>query len=112
MNVVITEEAKNDLFDAIDYYESEQVGLGVRLRDEFAEVSVSIGGNPLLWRERPEGYRRVNLPVFPYYIAFVIRDNVIFIVALAHGSRKPGYWHERLKESPQQWDAADASPPP
>lgn len=51
MNVVITEEAKNDLFDAIDYYESEQVGLGVRLRDEFAEVSVSIGGNPLLWRE-------------------------------------------------------------
>lgn len=98
MKVEITEEAKQDLFDALEYYEFEQAGLGVRLRDEFAKVSVSIGTNPLLWRERPEGYRRVNLPVFPYYIAFVIRKDSVVIVALAHGSRKPGYWHDRIKE--------------
>lgn len=32
--VDFTIDAKNDLFDAVCYYESKEVGLGVRLRDE------------------------------------------------------------------------------
>ena len=52
--------------------------------------------HPLLWRERPGGFRRVNCPVFPYYIAYFIRGNVIVIAAVAHGSRHPDYWKNRL----------------
>ena len=52
---------------------------------------------PLLWRERPGGYRRVNCPVFPFYLAYVIRGDVLVVVAVAHASRKPGFWHERLE---------------
>ena len=38
---------------------------------------------------------RVNLKVFPYYIAYVIHSGIIWILAIAHGARRPEYWLER-----------------
>lgn len=90
-------EASAELYEAAAYYESKQQGLGWRFRNEVLEVCRSIAQQPLLWRERPGGYRRVNCPVFPYYIPYFIRGDVIVIAAVAHGHRRPGYWKQRLK---------------
>lgn len=49
----------------------------------------------LLRRERPGGYRRVNLTGFPYYIAYFIRGEHIVVAAVAHASRHPDYWKMR-----------------
>jgi plasmid stabilization system protein ParE len=89
-------EASAELFEAADYYESKQEGLGRRLRNEVLEVCGLIVQQPLLWRERTGGYRRVNCPVFPYYIAYFIRGDLIVVAAVAHGHRRPGYWKQRL----------------
>lgn len=97
MRVEFTSEARDDLFEAAAYYEAREQGLGVRFRDEVAEVLRTVVTAPLLWRERKGGYRRVNCPVFPFYIAYVIRDGVLVVVAVAHGSRRPGFWHGRLQ---------------
>ena len=48
-------------------------------------------------RLRPGGYRRVNLKIFPYYISYVVRDPVIWILAIAHGHTLPDYWIDRPK---------------
>ncbi|MGH9932835.1 MAG: hypothetical protein ACREA9_26835 [Pyrinomonadaceae bacterium] len=53
--------------------------------------------HPRLWRERPGGYRRVNLPGFPYYVAFFLREEHILIAAVGHGSRHPDYWKRRIR---------------
>ncbi len=58
-------EASAELFEAADYYESKQEGLGRRFRNEVLEVCGLIVQQPLLWCERAGGYRRVNWPVFP-----------------------------------------------
>ena len=89
-------EASAELFEAADYYESKQEGLGRRFRNEILEVCSLIVQQPLLWRERAGGYRRVNCPVFPYYIAYFIRGDLIVVAAVAHGHRRPGYWKQRL----------------
>ncbi len=73
MMVDLTSEAKNDLFDAVDYYEDKEQGLGKRLRDEVASMLNTVASAPYLWRERAVGYRRVNCPVFPYLCS--IRDS-------------------------------------
>ena len=96
--VELTSEAKGDLFDAVDYYEDKERGLGRRLRDEVASILNTVASAPYLWRERSAGYRRVNCPVFPYYIAYVIREDNLVVVAIAASRRKPGYWHERLEQ--------------
>lgn len=96
MRVVFTTEARGDLFESAAYYEAREVGLGMRFREEVATVLHAASAAPLLWRERPEGFRRINCPVFTHFVAYVIRGDTLVVVAIVHGHRKPGFWHERL----------------
>jgi len=91
------DEAERELIDAVLWYESKEMGLGQRFRQEVGHVLNRIIEDPLLWRERSGGYRRVNCPVFPYYIPYFIRDKKIIVAAIAHGRRKPGYWKSRTE---------------
>jgi plasmid stabilization system protein ParE len=92
MTLSFLPEAAAEFYDAAEYYEARQEGLGVRSRDEVLLVCQSITQQPFLWRERTGGYRRVNCPVFPYYVAYIIRRDSILITAVAHGHRRPGCW--------------------
>jgi len=96
MNYEFLAEARDEFWEAALYYESKEKGLGVRFRAEISHVIKSILADPYLWRERAGGYRRVNCPVFPYYVAYFIRKETMLIAAVAHGHRKPGYWKERI----------------
>lgn len=95
MIIEFLEEAELELFEAATWYESKEPGLGKRFRNEVAHVLARILEDPMLWRERSSGYRRVNCPVFPYYIPFFIRRENIFVAAVAHEYRKPKYWKDR-----------------
>lgn len=88
-------EARAEFHEAAEYYESKQEGLGWRFRNEVFEVCGLLLQQPLMWRERPGGYRRVNCPVFPYYVAYFIRGDRVVIAAVAHGRRHPDYWKKR-----------------
>ncbi len=78
-------------------YEARVPGLGVRFREEVESVCVAIVQHPLLCRERSGSYRRVNLPGFSYYVAFVLREERVLITAVAHASRHPDYWKVRMR---------------
>ena len=97
MIVEFLEEADQELVEAALWYDAREPGLGKRLRDEVAHVVSRIAEDALLWRERQGGYRRVNCPVFPCYVAYFIRGEKLVIAAIAHGHRKPGYWKSRMK---------------
>jgi plasmid stabilization system protein ParE len=46
------------------------------------------------WRDRPD--RRVAvLDRFPFTVVYQIEEDEIVILALAHMSRRPGYWSRR-----------------
>ena len=71
---------------AVNYYELKQ---GLRLKEEVNKRVNWIIDNfdtPLV---RIDGYRRVNLKIFPYYIAYVVR------LAIAHSHQQPDYWITR-----------------
>ena len=95
MTLEFLPEASGELYEAAEYYESKQEGLGWRFRNEVLEVCALVLQQPLLWRERPGGYRRVNCPVFPYYVTCFIRSDRIVVAAVAHGHRHPDYWKQR-----------------
>jgi len=76
-------------------YEGKVPGLGARFRHEVEDACSAIVQHPLLWRLRQEGWRRVNLPGFPYYPAFVIRVEIVLVVAVSHHARHPDYWKTR-----------------
>jgi plasmid stabilization system protein ParE len=97
MTIRVVPEARRELRDAADFYEQQQPGLGRRLWQEVDEHIVWIAGHSEVPRLRAGGYRRVNLRIFPYYIAYIIRSNGLWILAIAHTHRQPEYWIEREK---------------
>ncbi len=96
MIVITLDEAEREFEQSVEHYESKQLGLGTRFRNEVAATVGWISGNPEIPRLRRKRYRRVNLRVFPHYIAYVIREDTIWIVAIAHGHQRPEFWLKRI----------------
>ncbi len=96
MQVQILREAETEFWEAFTEYEEIETELGIRFKDEIQRSVQLIRQHPTLPRLRGKCYRRVNCRVFPFYIAYHIRRNTIYVVAIAHAKRAPNYWKNRL----------------
>jgi hypothetical protein len=96
MILQIAEEAAREFAASALYYESKENALGIRFRNQVASAVDRIQQNPELVPLRARGYRRINLRSFPYYVAYIIEDGVIWVVAIAHVSSAPEYWMDRI----------------
>lgn len=90
--------------DEIEYYlrryESESPGLGDRLWQDIQAVTDLISDHPDIGEpvRRTRGLvRRLPLRHFPFFVVYRQHSGQLQIVALAHTSRKPNYWRNRLK---------------
>jgi len=97
MNLRLHHLAVAEIDREVDYYEAQRPGLGARLEDELDAVLAMILRFPLAappWRHRTD--RRVApLAHFPFTLPYQILGNDIVVLALAHTSRRPGYWTRR-----------------
>jgi len=82
--------------DAIEYYELHLTGLGRRFFNEVIETIDLIVQFPQLWAQNSEHTRKAVLRKFPYNLVYSMRDNMIYIIAVAHQNRVPEYWIDRL----------------
>jgi toxin ParE1/3/4 len=78
------------------FYEARQPGLGAAFTREIETAIDRILEAPDLFRFVEQDVRRCLAHTFPYGVLYTVERDVILIVAVAHGSRKPGYWDERL----------------
>lgn len=95
MNLRWEEEAELELSEASVHYFFEEPGLEERFIDYVMLAINKIQKNPLLPREFDPPFRKVNTEVFPYQVIYTIHEDTIWIVALMHQSREPGYWKDR-----------------
>lgn len=101
-SVRILEEAAQEAAAATARYEAEKIGLG-RQFFEAVEAAIDLieeGIMPLLpvsGSTRSKGAQRLILARFPYDIVVVERSHETIVIAVAHHSRKPGYWRKRLR---------------
>lgn len=77
------------------FYESEQPGLGKSFVAVLKNSVSEIVKSPLLWRKFSGQFRRYLLPQFPFGIIYAIHKKEIYIVAIMHTKRRPGYWKRR-----------------
>ena len=95
MIIRFVEEAQSEFLETISGYEAARGGLGRRFKDEVDRCVRWIGDHPELYQLRPGSYRRINHRVFPYYLPFGVRGQTLWVLAVAHGSRRPRYWISR-----------------
>lgn len=63
---------------------------------ELNQVIDSIFEAPHRWPRSARGTRKLKLPCFPFLVIYREADGAVLILAVAHGSRRPGYWKSRL----------------
>jgi toxin ParE1/3/4 len=98
MKFQVLKDAEDELTEAVEYYEEIEPGLGIALKEEARTVLQWIRNNHAVPRVRPKGYRRVNLKVFSYYVAYFVWSDTIWILCVAHARRRPEYWLTRRKK--------------
>jgi toxin ParE1/3/4 len=85
---------------AIEWYEREEPGVGIRFDNEVDQTYLKIHSNPKAWPKWHKNVRRIAVERFPYNVIYVERSTAIWIVAVAHAKRRPNYWVKRLKDIP------------
>jgi len=98
MRIVLLHEAEIEFWKAVDHYERREPGLGVRFKDEVDLFLNRIRAAPLQPRLREKKYHRVNLSVFRHYVAYIVRDDVIWVIAICHGHQRPEFWLDRMSK--------------
>jgi toxin ParE1/3/4 len=93
--VILHPSARTELADAAAYYDQQAPGLGERFLRRAEEATSFI-------EEYPEGapiiesaIRGKAVPRFPYTVLYSIEEGVIFVLAISHHKRRPGYWRSR-----------------
>ena len=95
-------EAMLELEQAIVYHERERRGLGAKL---FAEVKRAIklasalpqSGRAVLGLAERFDARQHVVPRFRFVVITALVRGERHVVAVAHTSREPGYWRERIR---------------
>ena len=92
MKILFSKFAKNELDDAVSFYETELAGLGLRFKEEIRSSISRIKEHPEAWSIEKGDVRKALLHRFPYKILYSLEKDHIVILAIAHQHRKPNYW--------------------
>lgn len=95
MEVKFSSGVLQEVKEITDYYESEIEGLGRAYLSELRKSISLIKKYPHASRVIKKDFRRHLLSRFPYGIIYQLHGEIIFISAVMHLKRKPGYWEER-----------------
>lgn len=90
--------AERELAEAVNWYEERSSGLGGKLYNEIDAVMSRIGRSPQLyavWQQNGR-YRRAVIRDFPYAVFYRVYEERTVVMAVAHTSRRPGYWADRV----------------
>jgi toxin ParE1/3/4 len=91
-------EAEQELYEAASRYEVEVPELGLRFGDEVERVIQLLLEHPELGSQLDADLRHFVLRRFPFSIVYAAVADLIYIVAVAHGGREPGYWRSRVQD--------------
>jgi hypothetical protein len=94
MNIELDAAASLELNEAADRYAEQHKGLEMEFLQAVEAAAKEISLYPFAWPETRYGARKFLLGRFPYAIIYLADQDTITI---AYTSRKPGYWHYRLK---------------
>ncbi|HMN24626.1 MAG TPA: type II toxin-antitoxin system RelE/ParE family toxin [Ignavibacteriaceae bacterium] len=99
MKFLFHPEAKFELTHSVEFYQTKESNLGLEFLEDVYNAITRVLEFPKSFPKFSANTRRCLVNRFPFAIIYQIRENEIFILAITHLSRKPGYWKERMKQS-------------
>lgn len=99
-DVQFVSEASVELTDAAQWYEQRRAGLGLAF---LAAVDLAVesllrwprAAAPVAGLADEFEVRRVLIARFPYHVAYLVTNESVYVLAVAHDRRRPAYWSDR-----------------
>jgi plasmid stabilization system protein ParE len=88
--------AREEFLVAAQHYDAAAPGLGYDFIAAVERAVARIGTFPDHGSPHLLGTRRVVLPRFPFSVVYLPEREAVLVVAVAHHSRRPGYWRDRV----------------
>ena len=88
--VVILEKAFQEIENARDYYENNQINLGTSFTKEVFSILEILETNPLLFPVKFKNIREAVINKFPFIVIFeVLPNDEIIVLSIFHFRRNP-----------------------
>jgi plasmid stabilization system protein ParE len=96
VRIRFAQDARHEFSDATRWYAKEAGAAQARaFRNEILRVIRLLAEHPDMGTPGARGYRRMTTHRFPYDVVYRHEADALRIIAIAHQSRRPGYWAER-----------------
>ena len=96
MNYLWDAGALDDLEEATTFYFQEDPGLELRFAECLDNAIEQVTTRPHSWPTVEGEVRRHIVEIFPYSLIYLIETDHVLILAVAHQSRHPEYWKDRI----------------
>jgi len=104
LRVYIETRARDELREQARYIEKQRKGHGVLLLQNVKTAIKDILLPNIQWgyyrdeKTDPQFYEK-HIVRFPMTVVYFKHDDDVYIVAISHDARKPGYWKPRLDDA-------------
>ncbi|HTB84737.1 MAG TPA: type II toxin-antitoxin system RelE/ParE family toxin [Candidatus Sulfotelmatobacter sp.] len=89
-------DAEIEYTQAAEYYAAIAPDLGVRFYDEIERLITQARCQPGRFFRFSPPARRMLARKFPYSVVYLDEPDCVWILAVMHAKRRPGYWRGRL----------------
>jgi len=89
-------QALEEMFESARYYKSRSVGLGEDFLEAVEETTRRIEQFPNAGPVATKDIRKRLVFGFPFSVLYNQHEQTIYVVAVMHQRRRPGYWKSRL----------------
>jgi len=96
LRVVYHRLAGNEFIRSGLYYERRRRFIGEAFVDAVEQAIAEIQRHPNIGRSEKDEGRSIKVRRFPFRVIYQVQSDRIWIIAVAHLSRRPGYWRRRL----------------
>ncbi|MBR9803576.1 type II toxin-antitoxin system RelE/ParE family toxin [bacterium] len=107
MRIEFHPDASRELEAACAWHDEHNPGAASNFIASIDEVVDLIAHDPGRFTALDDRHRSCSLACFPFQIVYQHYDQSLFILAVAHAKRPPGYWKQR---SGGEWQAAGQRP--
>jgi plasmid stabilization system protein ParE len=89
-------DAQNEFISAAQFYERQTEGLGLDFIATVQNAYERLPQFPASGAPFGRRLRRLLVPKFPYGLLYRVEPERIYVIAVMHLHRRPGYWRSRL----------------
>ncbi len=95
VNLAFHPEAAAEYAEAYQWYVERGDDIAAAFAEEISRALRLVRQTPERWPRYSARHRRILVRRFPYSVVYLTTPERIWIVAVAHARRRPGYWRAR-----------------